>query len=183
MDSDCIVTGNLSNAKLITEKQTFFSGHWINKKYLKKNKKELYEKYPTLVNSKTINAGVFGINKSSHSDILFQWIRMTTITIHNPEIRKYVVNWDEGSLLWAIQYTNNEHLIIDVNNYNCYTEFMGDTSLSGEDFNLFYEKPIVQITGYSSPSLFFKQILNTEIFVHHFSTCMRNNTKYWNRWS
>jgi hypothetical protein len=59
IDSDCIVVGDLSISEFIKNKKTFFMKHWIKQPLLKKNTKELYEKYPVKeLNIDYLNAGI-----------------------------------------------------------------------------------------------------------------------------
>lgn len=184
IDSDCIVTGDLSKSEIIQNKETFFTRHWINEKFLKKNNEKLYELYPVSGKSDYINAGVFGLNKLKDSNILDEWILMTNVTLQNETIRNYVVNWDEGSLLWAIRKTNNGNKIIDDNSkYNFYTEFSGTTLAYEKDIKTFYDRPTEQLTDCVIPSVFFKKILKGNGLIRHFSTCMKNQEKYWNKWN
>lgn len=184
IDSDCIVTGNLSLSPLIQSKETFFTRHWINSKHLKQNSKELYESYPAEWDSDLINAGVLAINKTKDYTILEEWIKMVNRTIYDNILRNYVVNWDEGSLLWAIRKTNNAKKIIDEQcKYNFYCEIEGATKNLQQKYKNFYDRPIGNIENCLYPTAFFKEVLKQEAYICHFATCMENKNKYWNKWN
>jgi len=186
IDSDCIVVGDLSKSSIITEKRTFFSKHWISKRYLRTNNKRLYELFPVEGNAEFINAGVFGINKSTDNNIIDEWVNLMEKAIKNKNIRDLIVNWDEGGLVWSLQKTNKGRLVVDENSvYNMHTEFVGSTSCPQEiNIKSFYERPTLLLPRCSYPSLFFKTLLSaSSAYICHFSTCMQNNKKYWNMWS
>ena len=178
IDSDCIVTGDLSTLDVIMNKQTFFVQHWIVDKYLAKNQEDLYKKYPVEGISANINAGVFAINKATHSNILNEWLYLINIVVNNEEIRNLTACWDEGCLNWALKKTNSGNLVLKDYRYNCNTSF---NSASPE--KRFYESPTVDIGNHLIPSKFFKEVLNSKVFINHFSTCMENDKKYWTKWN
>lgn len=184
LDSDCVVTGDLSVSDIIRNKETFFTRHWINSIYLRQNKEDLYKNYPVETKSDLINAGAFAINKTADLDILEHWISMVERTIENEEIRNWVVNWDEGSLLWAIQKTNNNNKIIDVESkYNFFCETDGSSKTFEETYPNFYDRPIGILKASISPTTFFESLLRQPAYICHLSTCMLNSRKYWKRWS
>lgn len=178
IDSDCIVSGDLSTSEFIVNKKTFFVEHWINEKHLRRNCEELYKRYPVKGSAANINAGVFAINKTTNSDIIDEWIYLVDIVLQQEEVRKLTVHWDEGCLLWAIRKTNNGNLIINDYRYNCQT----DTTQPNEYELASYEKPTVILTNNIIPSKFFREVIDSKVFVNHFSTCMENKKKYWNKW-
>lgn len=186
IDTDCVVTGNLSQSNLIQETQTFFTKHWINPELLRQNNKTLYELYPVQENTEfNINAGVFGINKNKDSNILQEWLHMVKITLKNDTIRNYVVNWDEGSLLWAIKKTKNKIKIVDENSkYNFFCDVNGSTDkYQTQSSNKFYVSPIGKINKRVYPTAFFRELLKQDAYICHLATCMENKFKYWKMWN
>lgn len=184
IDSDCIVTKDLSLSSVIQNRETFFTRHWINPKHVKKNNKKLYELYPVEGESEYINAGVIGFNKSHDLDILEQWIHLINIGIYDVTgtIRSYLAMHDEGALTWALRKTNKGYRIINDYRYNLYCEFLRN-SHAVDNITDFYDTPIQQLPDYVMPSRFFKKVLESDAFVCHFSTCMINSNKYWLRWT
>lgn len=183
IDSDCVVVGDLSTSQLIANKETFFTKHWINIKYLKHNNEKLYELYPVQCISEPINAGVFGINKTTDSDILKEWLFMTKNTIDNSVLRNYVINWDEGSLIWAINKTNNGKKIVSENSkYNFFCEVNEAAKIFVKCYKDFYDTSFGDLKNCGLPSSFFKELLNQDAYVCHLSTCMENGRKYWKKW-
>ena len=184
IDSDCIVTKDLSLSSVIQNRQTFFTRHWINPKHVKKNNNKLYELYPVEGDSDSLNAGVIGFNKSQDLDILEQWIHLINIGLYDDTgtIRSYLAMHDEGALTWALRKTNKGNKIINDSRYNLYSEFIGN-SYTVNDIKDFYDSPIQQLSDYIVPSRFFKRVLDSNAFVCHFSTCMVNSNKYWLRWT
>lgn len=178
IDSDCIVSGDLTTSDIIMNKTTFFVEHWIQDKFLRKNHPDLYKLYPVKGESTDINAGVFGINKTVNPDIIDEWIFLVNSAIEDEEIRRLTVHWDEGCLLWAIRKTNNGKLILEDYRYNCQTDVVPDPNTT-----MCYRKPFAEITNEIVPSKFFKQVIDSKVLINHFSTCMENNKKYWTRWT
>lgn len=184
LDSDCVVTGNLSCSLNIQNTETFFTRHWINPKYLKKNNSKLYELYPVTGEPVFINAGVLAINKNKDAELLKQWIYMVENTITNEVIRQYVVNWDEGSLVWAIRKTHLEAKIIYENNsYNFFCDTTNESYSLQKNYLDFFVGPIGILDQQPAPTLFFKQLLKQNAFICHLSTCMSNKNKFWKKWT
>ena len=183
IDSDCVVTGNLSLASAITNKQTFFVQHWIKQESLRPNNKKLYEEFPTETDQLVyVNAGVFGINKKTDAAIISDWKMLLTKGLtESPYLLEYIINWDEGALNWAIQKNKASCCIIDDYRYNCFSAFC---SLSNVMPHSYYHQRGFFIEGTSSfPQIAFRKMLqNKEPFVLHFATRMNNKRKYWTQW-
>lgn len=179
IDSDCIVSGDLSLSNLIRDKKTFFVQHWLKQERLKQNSHKLYQEYPVPTPSLPyVNAGAFGINKTTHGSIIDDWKMLIAQGINNKQLLCCIVNWDEGALNWAIQKNNAGKCIIDDYRYNCFT------TLHKEKTNSTYHQEIFLLQGATScPQLVFRKILqNKAPFILHFCTRMSNKQKYWTQW-
>jgi len=183
IDSDCIVTGDLSTSELIQSRQTFFVQHWINQKFLRRSSNKLYETHPVAsLDLPYVNAGVFGINKKTHQSIIDDWKMLIDTSFNrNKQLLLYIVNHDEGALNWAIQRNNAGDCIVDDYRYNCYSTFA--SSHKRELLSSYHQKVFVLEGSNSFPQIVFRKILqNPEPFILHYSTRMDNKGKYWTQW-
>ena len=178
IDTVCIVIGDLSKADLITNKRTFFTKHWIHQHLLLKNKPCIYERFPLETkNVSHINAGVLGINKTTHSFLLDDWIHVLDSCIKNPELLDGLASADEGGLTWALQKLDDESIIVDDYRYN-HCSMFSDSNVR----KIMYQPYFLAKAGVYPPS-FFSQLQNAqESFILHFSTQLKNEQKYWNMW-
>lgn len=181
IDSDCVVIGDFNKSELIINKKTFFIQHWLKQKFLKTNKKELYDSFPVEIsNHKYINAGVFGINKKEDYELLKDWKDIIECGLRDNKILQLFCNWDEGALNWALQKHHKNNYVYNDYRYNCFSVFLPVLESHRLDI---YEQPIYFFNKVCSPELFFAKLLGKkDVFVYHFSTCMKNKNKYWSIW-
>lgn len=186
IDTDCVVTGDLSQADLIKNKQTFFVKTCLSSKHLKTNNAKLYEKYPVAnLDLPSINSGVFGINKKDIEwFVVSKWQYLIRKSIEEG-FTDLLVYQDEGALNWSLQETNASYLITHDWSYNkqtCYnTNFIYEEKLLDHVIN-----PL-RVPRCITSSSFFKTLLSVatenEIKIAHFSTGAGFiENKYWQQW-
>lgn len=180
IDTDCIIVGDLSNLNHIANRETFFTKHWVESGRIVKNKPTIYEKYPVdFIEDMQINAGVIGLNANHYlsNKILTDWLNIITTCASDPSFLSNFSAWDEGILLWAIQHNNAYELIETEEKYNNYA------AIGKSPFDGF----CIQNTPVFSPSAFtYKFFEQISAINHggilHFSSCMKNDNKYWKMW-
>lgn len=182
-DTDCIVSGNLSTARHIQNKQTFFVKTFVRPEYLKNNTACIYEKFPVKnPNLPMVNSGIFGVHKKDVKPfVVDEWMSLI-IQSFECDFHDKLVYQDEGALFWALQKQNRDDLIIQDYSYNkpCiynYNPFAID---------MIYD-PLC-ISPVLTSSMFFKKSLNfaeqKKIFGMHFVTgCKNMKKKYWLQWT
>jgi hypothetical protein len=183
IDSDCIVVGDLSLVEYVEKRKTFFSQHWIKQNLLKKNSKELYEKFPVKSSYiPCVNAGVFGINKLTHYLLIKDWKTLLIKGItEDRQLLKHIAIYDEGALNWAIQNHCTQEDVKNDYRYNCFSAFEHSPKY---ELMTDYQQKVLILDGCNfSPNIFFRKILlNQKAYVLHFSTCLNNKRKYWTQW-
>ena len=178
IDTDCIVLGNLEEASLIKERQSFVVSHWVRPSNVSHNLQSLYQRYPTNTEKRIrINGGVIGINKKDQN-ILTDWIYLLTEASKDHELLSLITSWDEGALEWSLEKNKAFSLITEDFRYNLYT---GVGRSKYKDISC---KPNLIINPSAFPITFFKEISNfaSKHFISHFATCMQAETKYWKMW-
>ena len=186
IDTDCIVAGDLSQAEMIKNKQTFFVKTCLNLSHMKTNNTELYKKYPVKnFELPPINSGVFGVNKKDIEwFVVSKWQHMICKSIEE-NFTDLLVYQDEGALNWSLQETDSSHLVTHDWSYNKQTCY--NTNRIHEKSLLKHVIDPLRISRCNTSSNFFKALLTAaaekNIKIAHFSTGANFiKNKYWQQW-
>jgi hypothetical protein len=162
IDSDCLVTGDLSPLfHLIAGAGPVVVSHWDYADYPGGNREELYEREPCsrFAPHMTINAGVIGCGPDLASrNLLHAWAYLIGRAGCDEEIRSLIGWFDEGALLWAMQKAEVPHGWHDRRAWNC-LHCLTHTTSSGEFFDRLGVHP-------------------GDVIVH-----VGGQPKYWQHWS
>jgi hypothetical protein len=186
LDTDCIVVGDLTQAELIVNKQTFFVENFCT--ICTKNLPYLYEQHPVeadLSTWKPVNAGVFGVCKKDIQELVIdKWQYLIGLCAQDPKLKKTCdFYWDEGMLNWALQKNNSLDLITHSFLYNWPGDcILAEKTIKDKRNNV----PSVFAPINLGPSLFFLNLLKNseDKFVVHFASGdVREAPKYFSWWN
>lgn len=130
LDSDCVVRGSLLPLFDQLLSKPIILHHW-SYHYPTLNDNRLYERLPTksrFAGRRLVNAGVMGIAKNR--DLSASWFRewrgLVAQAAQDADLRNWIVCWDEGALIWALEATASiEDVVSDHQTWNRFASHAG----------------------------------------------------------